>query len=207
MLDGINLPTILIAALLAVASPGPATLGVSSMSMQQGRGFGLAMAAGILTGSLIWSLSAAFGLGAVMLANVWLFEALRYCGAAYLLFLAVKSARSAMQPDEAVVRGARVPTLRRAYMRGLVLHLTNPKAILFIGSLYAIAVPPGRSVGTLLTVVAILWAQSIMVIAGYALIFSSPRVAGGYARLRRWFEGAFALAFGIAGLRVLFARS
>ncbi len=46
-------------------------------------------------GSLIWSISAALGLGAIMLANAWVFEIIRYFGAAYLMYLAYKSARSA----------------------------------------------------------------------------------------------------------------
>ena len=82
---------ILIGAFVAMASPGPATLAIASTSMTQGRIKGLALASGILTGSLFWSCSAAFGLGAVLYANVWLFESLRYVGAVYLLFLAYKS--------------------------------------------------------------------------------------------------------------------
>ena len=41
---------------------------------------------------------------------------------------------------------------------------------------------------------------------GYALLFSNPVVARGYLKLRRWFEGAFALAFGYAGLKILTAK-
>src|SRR3546814_8987232 len=76
-----------------------------------------------------------------MLANAWAFEALRYAGAAYLLFLAFKSARAALTAGAPALRHVATSTLRSAYRRGLVLHLTNPKAILFFGSLYAV----GRS--------------------------------------------------------------
>src|SRR3546814_10495152 len=69
MTDGLPLPLILAAALLASASPGPATLAIAGTSMKSGRKYGLTVAAGILTGSLIWSTAAAFGLGAAMLAG------------------------------------------------------------------------------------------------------------------------------------------
>lgn len=50
---------IMLAALVATASPGPATLSIAGASMSQGRTHGLILALGILTGSLIWSCAAA----------------------------------------------------------------------------------------------------------------------------------------------------
>lgn len=206
MLDDINLPLILLAALLATSSPGPATLAIAGTAMKAGRGYGFAVAAGISTGSLMWSTAAAFGLGAVMLANAWLFELLRYCGAAYLIFLAAKSAKSALTPGEIEPKGIAHRSLRRAYATGLGLHLTNPKAILFFGSLYAVGVPAQVSPATLVTIILAVAVQSTLVFHGYALLFSSPPIARGYMRLRRWFEGTFALAFGYAGFKILTAR-
>lgn len=206
MLGEINLPLILLAALLASSSPGPATLAIAGASMKSGRKFGLALAAGVSTGSLTWSVAAAFGLGAVMLANAWIFEAIRYCGAAYLLFLAVKSARSALTPKALAPRDGVYVSLKRAYATGLALHLTTPKAILFFGSLYAVGVPPQTPPQALATVIVAVAVQSTLIFHGYALLFSSAPLIKGYMRLRRWFEGVFALAFGAAGLKILTAR-
>src|SRR3546814_17381062 len=72
--------------------------------MASGRRYGLALAAGVMTGSLTWSIAAAAGLSAIMLANAWAFEALRYAGAAYLLFLAFKSARAALTAGAPALR-------------------------------------------------------------------------------------------------------
>lgn len=202
MPDDINLPLILLAALLATGSPGPATLNIAGAAMTSGRMPALAMASGVSTGSLMWSTAAAFGLGAVMLANAWIFEAMRYFGAGYLIFLALKSARSALTPGDPATRGRTYSSARRAYASGLALHLTNPKAILFFGSLYAVGVPAQ----TLLTVIGAVAVQSTLVFHGYALLFSSRAAVRVYLRLRRWFEGAFALAFGYAGFRILTAR-
>lgn len=210
MIDDINLPLILAAALLATGSPGPATLNIAGTAMVSGRGYALAMASGVSTGSLMWSTAAAFGLGAVMLANVWVFELLRYFGAGYLIFLAIKSAKSALRPGEVAPknasRGASFSTARRAYAGGLALHLTNPKAILFFGSLYAVGVPAHASPLTLLMVIGAIAIQSTLVFHGYALLFSSAPAVRIYLRLRRWFEGVFALAFGYAGFKILTAR-
>lgn len=133
MLLDINLPLILIAAFVAGASPGPATLAIAGTSMASGRVSGLALASGITAGSLIWAISAAFGLGAIMLANAWVFEVLRYFGASYLMYLAYKSARSALSSKEIKVKSL-TGSRSTLFTKGLLLQLTNPKAILFIGS-------------------------------------------------------------------------
>ncbi|MCA3594823.1 MAG: LysE family transporter [Methylobacterium sp.] len=202
-----TLAILLAAAFLSTASPGPATLMIAGTAMQQGRLFGLATASGVLTGSLIWSVAAAMGMAALMLRHVWLLEALRYAGAAYLLYLAWRSARSALRPTPDQALPAMAGSLRKAYLRGLALHLTNPKAILFFGSLYAIGLPAETSPAGLMAVIAAIGLQSFLIFHGYALVFSTPAIARGYAGMRRGFEAAFAMLFGYAGLKVLLARS
>ena len=205
MLSDINLPLILIAALVAGASPGPATLAIAGTSMASGRASGLALAFGICVGSWVWAVSAAFGLGAIMLANAWMFEVIRYFGAAYLMYLAFKAARSALSSREIKVRPM---TGRRStlFTKGLLLQLTNPKAILFIGSLYSLGVPAGSPVMGLAIVILAVGLLGFVIFHGYAILFSSKAMTRLYLRLRRWFEGAFAIGFGAASFKILTAR-
>ncbi|WP_166418181.1 LysE family translocator [Cochlodiniinecator piscidefendens] len=202
----LNLSLILLAGLIASASPGPATMAIAGTSMGAGRGYGLAVAAGVTSGSFIWSIAAAFGLAAVMVTNAWAFEVIRYFGAAYLLFLAYKSAKSAIRGGGVAANAFETKSHRKAYLKGLALHLTNPKAVLFFGSLYAIGLPAGAGPQTLLLVIFAVGLQSAVVFHGYALLFSSPPMMRGYVRLKRWFEAAFAAAFGVAGLKILTTR-
>ncbi|MBS0246185.1 MAG: LysE family translocator [Proteobacteria bacterium] len=206
MIGHIHLTLIMLAALIAVASPGPAVLAIAGTSMNAGRRSGLVFASGVTTGSLTWSIGAAAGLSAVMLANAWLIEVVRYFGAGYLLFLAFKSARSALTPGNAAPQGLTAAPPRRAFVRGLTLHLTNPKAILFFGSLYSFGVPADATVADLALIVAAVGIQSAIVLHGYALLFSNPTVVAGYLKLRRWFDGVFAVAFGYAGYKILSAK-
>src|SRR3546814_12240476 len=76
-------------------------------------------------------------------------------------------------------------TLKSAYRRGLFLHLTNPKAILFFGALYAVGVPEGTSPATLAVVIAAVGLKSLLLFHGYAMLFYSPPLSAGYAKLRR----------------------
>jgi len=197
---------ILLAALLASASPGPATLAIAGTSMESGRKRGLAMALGITTGSWVWSIGAAMGLSALMLSHAWAFEIMRYVGAGYLLYLAFKSAKSAMRSDVIKAKGLTIESSKVAYLKGLGLHLTNPKAILFFGALYAIGMPANATVSDLILVIVGIGFQSVIVFCSYAVLFSTAGMMTQYTKLRRWFEGVFAIMFGFASLKILTTR-
>ena len=77
MVGHVHLTLILLAAFIAVASPGPAVMAIAGTSMRAGRRTGLVFASGVTTGSLTWSIGAAAGLSAVMFANAWLIEVVR----------------------------------------------------------------------------------------------------------------------------------
>ncbi|MDO9413362.1 MAG: LysE family translocator [Pseudolabrys sp.] len=206
MVGHVHLTLILFAAFIGIASPGPAIAGIAGTSMSAGRRAGLAFASGVTTGSITWSIAAAAGLSAVMLANAWLIEVVRYCGAAYLLFLAFKSARSALTPGDITVGKVAAVSARRAYVKGLTLHLTNPKPILFFASLYSFGVPADATVGDLAVIVVAVGTLGAVITHGYAILFSNGRIVRGYMKLRRWFEGTFALCFGYAGFKILSAK-
>lgn len=202
----IHFPIIFGAAALALASPGPATLAIAGTSMASGRKYGMALASGIFCGSLTWSISAALGLGAIMLANAWFLEIIRYFGAAYLIYLAYSSARAAVSDQKRIASPVMIRSYGSAFRKGYALHLTNPKAILFFGSLYSIGVPENSSFGDLVPVIAMVAAMSFTVFLGYGWLFAIPALRQGYARLHRWLNGLFAIVFGTVGLRLLTAR-
>ena len=194
---------ILLAAFVATASPGPATLAIAGTAMSSGRSHGVATAFGVLTGSFLWSFSGAFGMAAVMYANAWLFEILRYFGAAYLLFLAFKSFKSVVQPKSIRLEKTTSNSLPRSYLRGLAIHLTNPKVILFFGALYSMGVPSGVDVQGLLTIIFLIGLQSMCLFLGYALLFSHETFRRLYFRMSRVFDSLFTLFFGVAGVKML----
>lgn len=194
---------LLAAAFAASVSPGPATLALLATGAAEGRRAALTLASGITIGSLTWSAAAALGLAAVIASHGTLLEAMRYLGAAYLAFLAYSSARRALRHTAATVPS---PARGAVFRRGLFLHLTNPKAFLFFGALYAVLVPAGTGPGALAVVFFAVGLQSALIFHGLALLFSLPRVALIYQRARRGLEAAFALAFAGASLRLLAAR-
>lgn len=205
-MTGFEFSLLLVAWAIGGGSPGPATLAIAGVSMNRRRTAGLAVAAGIFCGSATWGLAAALGLSALMAANAWVVETLRYVGAAYLLFLAYEAARSALSDKSLMPVAAGQGGLGRLYVKGLLIHLTNPKAILGWGAVFAIAVPVVASQISVFETYGALLSVSCGLFFGYALLFSTGMFVRGYQRLRRWFEGAFTVLFGLAGLKTLTAR-
>ena len=198
-----SLPPVLLAALVAQASPGPATLAISREAMLRGRKAGVALALGVTTGSWTWSAIAAAGMSAMILAHEWLVIALRVTGALYLAWLAWKSARAALRPTGPTGPQPGLAKVGGSYARGLLIHLTNPKAILFFGALYAFGLPPGAPPFTPALIFAAVALQSLIVFVGLALVFSQARLASGYAAARRVFEALFAVVFGTAAISLM----
>lgn len=204
-MSGYEILLILLGWAIAGGSPGPATLAISGTSMGMDRLAGLSMAAGIVCGSAIWGIAAGMCMSAVMLAHAWLFEVVRYAGAAYLLYLAVKLARRALRPGllEAKMQSDGPGWL---FFKGVLIHVTNPMAILSWAAVYAIALPTGAGMAQVWQLFAMLISISMAVFFGYGVLFSSPRIARGYGRARRWFEAGFAVLFGVASLKILTSK-
>ena len=111
MPDPSTLAVFAVAALALLLVPGPAVLFIVARSMEHGRPAALASVAGIHTGTLVHVAAAAFGISALLAASHVAYDAVRYGGAAYLVFLGVRAlvrrgrARAATSPS-APRRGA-----------------------------------------------------------------------------------------------------
>ncbi|NRB34051.1 MAG: LysE family translocator [Rhodobacteraceae bacterium] len=191
---------------LAGASPGPATLSIAGTAMRAGRRAALVFSLGILAGSASLGIAAAFGMGAIMMTNAWVVELVRYLGAGYLLYLAFRSLRSALQPGSSAQQKGHDGTAAQLFLRGLLIHLTNPKAILSWGAIFAVTLGPDAALGDVFAMFAFLFCGSVIVFPGYAMLFSTSRVVALYARARRGFEAVFAAFFGTVALSILTAK-
>ena len=138
-----------------------------------------------------------------MVANAWLFDVIRYLGAAYLLFLALKSLKSAINPVP--VKSQPIPG-KNLFLKGLLIHLTNPKAVFAWGSIYALILPSDAGYVAIFETYLALMSIGFLVFIGYGFLFSNPMIAKGYASLKRWFDLAFAVLFGGASLKLLTSR-
>ena len=114
---------------LAVFSPGPAVAAVIARTLSAGLFRTLPFIAGIVFGDLVWFAFAALGLAVLAQSFLWLFLAIKYAGAAYLLYLAY---RLWTAPASAVSAGSALKGEGgRLFLGGLSLTLGNPKVMIF----------------------------------------------------------------------------
>jgi threonine/homoserine/homoserine lactone efflux protein len=117
-----------LASITLIAVPGPNALYIAARSLSQGRAAGVASALGVEAGTLVHVAAAAVGLSALIASSDLAFDAIRYLGVAYLLFLGVRALRGASGPE---VPPAGRGSLRRAFGEGLLVNVLNPKVALF----------------------------------------------------------------------------
>jgi threonine/homoserine/homoserine lactone efflux protein len=117
------------AAVVLAITPGPGVLYVLTRSIKGGRSEGYFSAFGTAIGGLFHVVAAALGLSAILAASALAFDIVRYAGAAYLIYLGV---RTLMQKDEGfeISREAGARN-QQAFRQGVLTEMLNPKTALF----------------------------------------------------------------------------
>lgn len=134
-------------AIVLLLIPGPAVLYILSRSVGQGRPAGLVSAMGIAAGSLFHVAAATLGLSALLVSSAAAFQFVKYAGAAYLIYLGIRTLRStdANQLQPASGQG----DLRKVFGQGVLVNLLNPKTALFFLAFLPQFVDPSRGHVTL----------------------------------------------------------
>jgi threonine/homoserine/homoserine lactone efflux protein len=177
-----------VTATVAAIVPGPAVLYVAGQGLRHGARKAIAANLGILGGNAVWFAACAAGLAALVAVASPLFAALRWLGAAYLAWLGLRAWRDALrglpsaQRLAAPVRGGGL----RLWRQGVLLQLTNPKAILFFTALLPQFVEPAHAIAPQILVLAatsllsefvVLAAYGWLAARGGTLLVARPRLA------------------------------
>jgi threonine/homoserine/homoserine lactone efflux protein len=126
-------------AALVIVTPGPDTAMTIRATLLGGRRAGVMTASGVITGQACWTLAASAGITALLVASEPAFLALKFAGAAYLVYLGLQALLSAIrghgsQLDPGASHAPRLPGAT-AYRQGLISDLGNPKMAAFFTSL------------------------------------------------------------------------
>ena len=118
-------------ATLALAfSPGPDNIFVLTQSIVNGKKYGLATVAGLISGCIVHTTLLAFGVSAIIKESESLFFSIKLFGAAYLLFLAFKVFKSdasiALSEDNVAKK-----TTTQLFKQGFIMNVLNPKVSIF----------------------------------------------------------------------------
>jgi len=199
MIDPLLLLAFIPAALALNLTPGADMLFCLAQGARGGPRPALAASAGISAGAFVHVTLAGLGLGALIATVPWMFEAIRWAGVAYLLWLAWRTLRSPLTAaDSPAVRPA------RAFRDGLIVNLTNPKVILFILAFVPQFVSPSHPVLPQFLIFGAILATGGFVINGLVGVFSGSigRRLAGDPRVERVIRTVTATVFGALALRL-----
>ena len=169
------------AALVLLAIPGPAVLYIITTSVEGGRRNGLLSVAGVHLGSIVHITAAVLGLSALIVSSAIAFSAVKYVGAAYLVYVGI---RKFFEKDDPADTAARPPRSgRRVFTQGVVVNVLNPKTALFFLAFLPQFVDPDRPVWTQTIVLGLCWVVLGLLSDGaYAL---AGGTIGSFIRRRR----------------------
>lgn len=200
-----NIVAFALIALGMVLTPGPNMIYLISRSISQGRMAGLISLGGVALGFVFYLVCAVLGITALLLAVPYAYDALRFGGALYLLWLAWRAVRpGGRSPFQ--VKDLPKDSPRRLFAMGFLTNLLNPKiAVMYLSLLPQFVTPEnGNVLGQLLTLGTTQIAISVSVNAIIAMMAGSIAVflAGRpfWADVQRWLMGMV-----LAGLAVRMA--
>lgn len=134
MVSGGQIAAFALASLVLIVIPGPGVLFVIGRALAHGRGTALASAAGHAAGNAVVAVGAALGVGTIVERSAAVFTAIKLAGAVYLIWLGIQAFRrrgglAAVLASTAGPRGT-----VRAAREGLIVGVTNPKAVILFAA-------------------------------------------------------------------------
>ncbi len=192
-----------LAAFVLIVVPGPNLIYILARGVEQGRSAAVASAFGVETGSLFHIAAAAAGLSALLASSQLAFDIVRYLGAAYLVYLGI---RTLLQRDEhtAAVAPSDGRRLWHAYRQGVLVNVLNPKVALFFLAFLPQFIDPmrGQAATQILALGIIFFAIALAMDILYAMASGSVgsflRRRPQYLRWQRYLTGSVYIGLGMA---------
>src|SRR4051812_1511572 len=190
-------------------TPGPAVMCAMAQATRHGVRSGLAGISGIQTGNLLFFICVGLGLGTLLATATTAFTFLRIVGAIYLFYLGVRIIIGSFRPKPTqTAQLSSLPVQRRnLFLQGLLIQITNPKALLFVSALLPQFIRPERPVVLQLCIFA---AATIVVdavvLTSYACFAAKGVASFRKSRLSGWLERAVGATLVFFGFRLLLSR-
>ncbi|WGH78762.1 LysE family transporter [Jannaschia ovalis] len=194
--------TLALAHLLAAISPGPSFVLSVKTAAAEGYRPALGLALGFGLAATIWAGAALLGLSLLFEIAPLLFTALKFLGAAFLVWLAVRMWRHAPDPIPAAEAGP-PRGMRSAIRLGTLAMLANPKPAIFFGAIFVGLVPATSTPAEkALVLFNIFWVEAAWYIL-VARLFSLPRARAAYGRFKTALDRSLGVALGALGVRLV----
>lgn len=190
--------------ILGAMSPGPAFVLTVRIAVAGGRHAAWPAIAGLALGATLWCGAAIWGLQAVFAAVPWLARALPLAGGVFLVYLAAMIWRGAAGPPPRL-DGAGAASAEGGFVPAFVLQVTNPKIMVFFGSIFMAVLPPQMPLWVELTIVAMIFVNEFVWYGIVAAAFGSAPARAAYGRAKLWIDRAMAALLLALGVRLIAA--
>jgi threonine/homoserine/homoserine lactone efflux protein len=201
MPDASTIAVFAVAAFVLLIIPGPAVLYIVARGIHQGRPAALVSVLGIGVGSLVHVAGAALGLSALLVSSAVAFSIVKYLGAAYLIYLGLRTMLARDARHVAIMPAPR--RLRRIFLQGVIVQVLNPKIALFFFAFLPQFVDPGRGAvaGQVLFLGGLLVGMGVCSDGLYALLAGSLsgwlKGSAGFLRSQRYVTGSVYIGLGV----------
>jgi threonine/homoserine/homoserine lactone efflux protein len=192
--------------LLLGLTPGPNMSLILANTLSGGRRAGLLTLAGTTTGLALLVGAAAVGMSSVMVFMSEWFDVIRWVGALYLVYLGARQLWLFRRRGVAGAVPTRTPSRANLYFEGVLVSLSNPKVLLFLGAFLPQFIDPTRNVVFQLSVLAVLFVVLLAAVdVACTLMVARARATFDPARLRL-LDGAAGVLLLLGGLALAMAR-
>jgi RhtB (resistance to homoserine/threonine) family protein len=202
-----DLPWFVLAGIALNLTPGPDSLLVMTCSAKHGWRAGSAAALGICAGTFVHILTAALGLSALLATSAIAFAAIKYVGAAYLVYVGLRMlfAESSVTPVPERAANQMDWSYRRTFTQGFLTNVLNPKVALFFLAFMPQFIAPQAShkasafllLGVIFNTTGTLWCH----VLAWFTAFARNKLRGS-ARLGHWLQRAIGAMFVTFGVRL-----
>ena len=190
----------------AIVSPGAHLAMVMRQSIVHGRRAGVITAFGIGAALMVHVTYTILGLGLIISQSIYLFNIVKWCGVAYLVYIGVKALRAgrsdiSVAPAEAGETQVRQSALK-AFSLGFLANALNPKAVFFFLSIFSTVVgahtpiPVKFGYGLVMATSLIAW------FVGVSLFMTTPRMRSAFSRMSQWIDRTSGLVFIALGIKL-----
>ncbi|WON77130.1 threonine export protein RhtC [Serratia sp. UGAL515B_01] len=196
--------------LIALMSPGPDFFFVSQTAVSRSRREAMMGVVGISLGVMVWAGVALLGLNLILQKMAWLHQIIMVGGGLYLCWMGWQLLRSARRQNGQTVSAEAVavvlPKPGHSFIRGLLTNLSNPKAVIYFGSVFSLFVGEEVGAGARWGLFALITGETFVWFTLVAIVFALPTMRRGYQRIAKWIDGFAGALFTGFGLHLIFTR-
>jgi threonine/homoserine/homoserine lactone efflux protein len=190
-----------------VLTPGPILLMTVRYAVAGRRMTAFQMALGAALADVVWAAGALMGLQALFAAMAWIYDGLRFAGAALLIVIGARMIVASFRTPSMLSLPEKGKGADRAVWRwGFATAIANPKAVVFFSSLFLSLLPAQSSPVLQAAAVATIGIVSLLCDFCVACAFSHPGVQAAYGRARYWIDRVAGAVLILVGLRVAISR-